>query len=210
MQPDLLIRPTRRDPVTGKVSASITDLGNGRTYDADVDPETRYGQIVDRRSRAVIGIIDGDEIRPPAAGTLTTGEPDVAPAGGAVPEPVTDDPTAPMAAGDVGETVGDFHIFGQKRLNGDTFEREIYGLYGPPEPGRTTERGVGPLLRLFRFFRTEASEAGATRLRIIGGWIRNPNILELGPVVERYGGTFREIDPMTVEIVVPLPRQGGE
>ena len=102
VQPDLLIRPTRRDPVTGRVSASITDLGNGRTYDADVDPTTRYGQIVDRRSRAVVGIIDGDDIRRPAAGELSTGEPDVAPsaAGTATKPPPTTGPRQ-LPSGDV-------------------------------------------------------------------------------------------------------------
>jgi hypothetical protein len=100
VEPDLLITPARRDPVSGRVTASVTDLKSGRTFDANVDGTTRVGEIVDRRSRAVVGIIDGDEIRPPAAANLPSGEPQVVPptAAPAAPSPTATTATAPAPA----------------------------------------------------------------------------------------------------------------
>jgi hypothetical protein len=97
VEPDLLITPARRDPVSGRVTASVTDLKSGRTFDANVDETTRVGEIVDRRSRAVVGVIDGDEIRPPAKANLPSGEPEVSPpgAGPTGPSPAATTATAP-------------------------------------------------------------------------------------------------------------------
>jgi hypothetical protein len=122
-----------------------------------------------------------------------------------VPEPIIDEPTNPISrsdAADVGEQIGDFRIYGEKGLNGTTFEREILGLKS--NETATTPRGVGPLLKLFKSLLAEARAAGATKLRITGRVIHNENILEMGPLVEKYGGTFRRVDATTVEIEIPL------
>ncbi len=141
---------------------------------------------------------------------LTTGSKSGGPKGGgpkgdtAVPETVVDEPTNPIRQTDPGggEKVGDFRIYGEKRLNGNTFEREIYGLKSIEKP--TTARGVGPLLKLFKSLLAEARASGATKLRITGKVVVNENILDMGPVVEKMGGTFRQVDPMTVEIELPV------
>ena len=98
--------------------------------------------------------------------------------------------------------MGDFRIYGEKGLKGNTFEREIYGLKSIEKP--TTDVGVGPLLKLFKSLMAEARAAGATKLRIVGKVVVNKNILKMGPVVAKYGGTFRQVDAMTVEIEIPL------
>jgi hypothetical protein len=130
----------------------------------------------------------------------------------AIPEAIEDVPTSPLAGGgrEGGEQIGDFRIYGEKGLKGDTFERSIGGLYGPPKEMRTKERGVGPLLRLFNYFTEEAKAAGATKLRVTGWAIGNPNFLKMKGLVEKRGGTFRLIDERTVEIVVPVAGQSEE
>ncbi len=151
-------------------------------------------------------------VPPPAPEPLlTTGSRSGGPSGGrgstgetAVPETVVDQPTSPVRQGDPGggEKVGDFRIYGEKGLKGNTFEREIYGLKSIEKP--TTDVGVGPLLKLFKSLMAEARAAGATKLRIVGKVVVNKNILKMGPVVAKYGGTFRQVDAMTVEIEIPL------
>lgn len=124
----------------------------------------------------------------------------------AVPEPILDEPaTNPIRKGvsEVGEPVGDYRIYGEKQLVGRTLVREIYGLKSNQKP--TTKIGVGPLLRFFRELRMDARAAGANELRIVGRVVRNANILKMKGLVEKQGGTFRQIDAMTVEIVLPLP-----
>ncbi|HEU0304364.1 MAG TPA: DUF4157 domain-containing protein [Gaiellaceae bacterium] len=132
--------------------------------------------------------------------------------GEAVPEPIEDVPTSRLARGPVegGEQIGDFRIYGEKGLKGNTYERSIGGLYGPPKAERTTERGVGPLLRLFNHFTEEARAAGATRLRVTGWAIGNPNFLRMKGLVEKRGGTFRQIDEHTIEIEVPVTGRASE
>ncbi|OBC00028.1 hypothetical protein A5784_21050 [Mycobacterium sp. 852013-50091_SCH5140682] len=152
----------------------------------------------------------GKTSAPPAPDPmLTTGSKSGGTKGGpvgdtAVPETVVDEPTNPIRQGDPtgGEKMGDFRIYGEKRLKGNTFERDIYGLKSIEKP--TTARGVGPLLKLFKSLLGEARAAGATKLRITGRVVVNENILEMGPVVEKMGGTFRQVDAMTVEIEIPV------
>ena len=144
---------------------------------------------------------------PPAkAGTPPKGKA-AAPKKEAVPEPIEDAPTNPIAAGaEIGERVGGFRILGEKGLKGTAFEREIWGIKSIDKP--TTERGVGPVLQLFKDLTAEARAAGATELRITGQVVRNKNILKMKPLVEKLGGTFERTGPMTVEIVIPLPTAG--
>jgi hypothetical protein len=127
------------------------------------------------------------------------------PAEPAVPEPITNEPATnpiPRGRAEVGEPVGDYRIYGEKGLKGKTFEREIWGLKSNQKP--TTEIGVGPLLKLFKSLMAEARAAGATELRIVGRVVRNENILKMKGLVEKYGGTFRQVDAMTVKIEIPL------
>lgn len=123
----------------------------------------------------------------------------------AAPEPIVDEPaTNPVRRGgaEVGERVGEFRIYGEKGLEGRTFERQIFGLRSVHEP--STAIGVRPLLRLFKSLLAEARAAGATRLRIVGRVVRNENILKMGPIAEKYGGTFERVDATTVVIEIPL------
>jgi hypothetical protein len=147
---------------------------------------------------------------------LTEGpkSPEGAPPAEAVPEPIVDEPTNRIRPidPDVGERVGDFRISGEKSalpLRGKTFEREIWGIRSEHpglETGKVTKDiGVGPLLKLFKLLMDEARAAGATSLRVKGRAITNENILRMRNLVEhKYGGTFRQEGPMSVEIEVPL------
>ncbi len=121
---------------------------------------------------------------------------------GGVPEPITDEtPTQPIRVGDPGgEIVGDFRIGGKKWMQGTTFHREIYGLFNL----RGKQTDIRPLMRLFQSFVEEAKAAGATELRIHGGFIRNRNVLKMDRFVASRGGTFRVTGSMSIEIVIPL------
>ncbi len=123
----------------------------------------------------------------------------------AVPEPIADEaPTSPVRRGgaEVGERVGEFRIYGEKGLEGPTFERRIFGLRSIHEP--STAIGVRPLLQLFKSLVAEARAAGATRLRIVGRVVRNENIFKMGQIAEKHGGTFERVDATTVVIEIPL------
>jgi hypothetical protein len=70
-EPDFVItRAAKPDPATGKIRASGIERASGRHFDAEIDPHTRNGQIVDRASRQVVGIIRNGEIKAPAASNL--------------------------------------------------------------------------------------------------------------------------------------------
>jgi hypothetical protein len=70
-KPDFVItRPPKLDPQTGKIKTSMIQTASGKHFDAEVDPKTGIGQIVDRASRQVVGIIRNGEVTPPAATNL--------------------------------------------------------------------------------------------------------------------------------------------
>jgi hypothetical protein len=70
-KPDLVItRPPKLDPQTGRIKASLIETASGRHFDAEVHPQTGIGQIVDRKSRQVVGIIRNGEVSRPAADIL--------------------------------------------------------------------------------------------------------------------------------------------
>lgn len=107
----------------------------------------------------------------------------------------------------LGERVGDYIVNGEKRLNGQTFEREILGLkFNGVRPVKPSFADVTrPIDEFFGSLIAEARAAGATELRIYGGAIRNPNVMRLGPYVEqRLGGTVVTIDSMTKEWRIPI------
>jgi hypothetical protein len=120
-----------------------------------------------------------------------------------VPEPVSEDAdTQPIREGErVGEKVGQFVIGGDKRLNGQTFERKILGIYNIK--GRTHD--IRPIMELFDKFIQEARAAGATELRVECSYIRNSNVYRLLRLVPRlFGGTGRVLDVMKIEIIIPV------
>jgi hypothetical protein len=117
----------------------------------------------------------------------------------AVPEPIDDAPTNPVAR-KPSEQVGEFRIDGKKWLDGKTFNREIEGLYG--DRGPITD--VRPVRDLFDRFRAEAKAHGAKELRITGKVVRNRNIMRLQRFVEYLGGTVRKIDAQTIELTIPI------
>ena len=62
-EPDMVIpRPAQFDSRTGKISGTVIRPGTGETFDAEMDPATGNGQIVDRGTRRVVGIIRNGEI----------------------------------------------------------------------------------------------------------------------------------------------------
>jgi len=101
VEPDLVIlRPAKYDPQTKRISASVTKPGSGQTFDADFDPVTGNGQITERRSRQVVGIISNGEIRRPAAAALAASSPaaDDHPAAPAAPKAKPAAAPSPSAA----------------------------------------------------------------------------------------------------------------
>ncbi len=113
-KPDFVItRTPKLDPQTGKIKTSVIETASGRHFDAEVDPTTGIGQIVDRASRQVVGIIRNGEVSPPTANILPpakstptsdivpvppagTGSTVVKPAPPVVPPAVTGGTYAPM------------------------------------------------------------------------------------------------------------------
>ena len=139
-EPDLVItRPLARDPDTGRVTGSLVHTASGRQFDAEFDPESGIGQIVDRRSRAVVGIIRDGEISRPAPYNLAARESDVAPGPATTPRPtapdpvVSTEPTGPSAARTVEPPGGGASV------------SEPTGGGGPlPRLRGATAEGVGP------------------------------------------------------------------
>lgn len=77
------------DPQTKRVYGSVARRGSDEIFDADFDPRTGNGQIIERRSRQVVGIIDNGEMRRPAAAAL--------PSGSSAADGHADGPTVPKA-----------------------------------------------------------------------------------------------------------------
>jgi hypothetical protein len=138
--------------------------------------------------------------RPPVP--PTTPEPVPVPEPEPVPEPLEGEITErlPNAQAAGGETIGEFRVVGERRINGDVLEREIRGLYHP----KTTD--IRPLRRFIDALIDDARAAGVSQLRIRGEIIANKNVLRLNREVARVGGTIRKIDEATNEIIIPIPR----
>jgi hypothetical protein len=117
----------------------------------------------------------------------------------AIPEEFPGEPTERIV-GQVGEQVGDFAIYGEKGLQGDTFQRDIYGLHNLK--GKQTD--TRPIMQLAQSFIEEAKASGAARLRIVGHVVKNPNVLRINRLAVLMGGTSKVLGPMEVEIVIPL------
>jgi hypothetical protein len=70
--------------------------------------------------------------------------------------------------------------------------------------------GVKPSTRdlfdLFDRLMDQARAAKATRLRISGKLISNPNVRKIDPLAKRFGGSARLIDDQNIEIEVPVPQ----
>ncbi|MFZ7128586.1 MAG: DUF4157 domain-containing protein [Desulfobacterales bacterium] len=125
-----------------------------------------------------------------------------APSKGGVPEPVSDEAdTQRMRAGEPsGEVVGDYRVIGDKGLKGETFERNITGLFD--KNGRKTD--IRPIMKLAETFIQEARAAGAKELKITGDFIRNENVLRIRRFAEFFGGTARRTGAKPLEIIIPL------
>lgn len=138
----------------------------------------------------------------PLTGSPLTGK---GQAPGGVPEPILDEaPTRPTnvvaQAAEGGELIGGFRVIGTKELKGTTFERIITGLYSTQ--GRQSD--IRPVMELARSFIDEARAAGASELRIRGEFIANRNVLGIERMAQLFGGTNRQIGPVTTEIVIPI------
>jgi hypothetical protein len=119
-----------------------------------------------------------------------------------VPEPITDEPsTQRMRPGArVGEVVGEYQVAGDKGRVGDTFRRDIYGLYRIG--GKTND--IRPIMGLVREFIAEAKAAGATRLHIVGHVVRNQNVLRIQRLAGALGGKATVTGDMSIEIIIPV------
>ena len=85
VDPDFVItRTPTLDASSGKVRASMVERASGRTLDAEIDPRTGVGQIVDRKTREVVGEIRNGEVVPPTKNVLPPGS-TAAPTGGNAP-----------------------------------------------------------------------------------------------------------------------------
>jgi len=59
-------------------------------------------------------------------------------------------------------------------------------------------------MRLSQEFIREARASGATELKITGDFIANENVHRIQRLAQRFGGTNRQIGPVTTEITIPL------
>jgi hypothetical protein len=74
-EPDIVFpRPAQFDSQTRKISGTVIRPGTGETFDAEIDPATGNGQIVERASRRIVGIIRNGEIEKPPAAALPAGQ----------------------------------------------------------------------------------------------------------------------------------------
>lgn len=96
----VITRPAAYDRQTGRFSGSMVQRSTGQTFDAEMD-SAGNGQIINRVTRQVVGIIDGGEMRSPAAGALpaagrsSAATPTPAPSPVAAPRAQTAPPSAP-------------------------------------------------------------------------------------------------------------------
>jgi RHS repeat-associated protein len=94
------------------------------------------------------------------------------------------------------ETISGFRIWGNKGLVGSTFNRNILLI-------EAVVKGRIPLRTLATALEAEASAAGASRLSIVGHAVINRGFT--AAVVRRFGYSFRQINPATIELVKELP-----
>jgi hypothetical protein len=73
-EPDFIITRAPQRDQTGKVTGSVIETASGRHLDAEIDTRTGNGQIVDRNTREVVGIISNGEIRRPAPALPQSGQ----------------------------------------------------------------------------------------------------------------------------------------
>jgi uncharacterized protein DUF4157 len=118
----------------------------------------------------------------------------------AVPESILDDAPTNRVPQKPLEQVGEYKIDGKKSFDGNTFSREIEGLYR--DQGPTTD--VRPVRDLINRFRAEAKANGAKELRVTGKIVRDQNIMRLKRLVEHLRGTVRKIDEQTIEFTIPI------
>ena len=65
-EPDIIVeRLPSLDPTTRTVRSSIREVRTGIAYDAEIDPVTQNGQITDRTTGAVVGVIRGGRMSRP-------------------------------------------------------------------------------------------------------------------------------------------------
>ena len=140
----------------------------------------------------------------------------VEPTGG-IPEPVEDEPTGRMGERErIGQKVGDITIIAEKRLNGDTYEIDVWGLFG--KEGRAggaksdsrKSTDIRNVMEVVRSFQAEGRASGAKQLKVRGMAVVDENILTKGGVLKveglakRFGGTARVTGSNSIEIVIPL------
>ena len=131
----------------------------------------------------------------PAPGRQTTQQ--------ASPEPIVDEPTAPIPRGETpGEVVGDYRLQGDAGLKGETFQRRILGITRIRP--RTGER----FRPLFESFIAEARANNAKTLQVTIEAIRNENVFrnvaEIQEWIQSLGGTVTLPDLETVKVNIPL------
>jgi hypothetical protein len=104
-EPDFVITRAPQRDQAGKVTGSVIETASGRHLDAEVDPRTGNGQIVDRNTREVVGIISNGEIRRPAPALPQSGQ---APTNAPPPKTAQTIPTArpPAPPAATGGTIG--------------------------------------------------------------------------------------------------------
>jgi uncharacterized protein DUF4157 len=143
-----------------------------------------------------------------------TGTGGVEPSGG-IPEPLPEDePTGRIGERErSGEPIGDITISAERRMNGDTYEIDVWGLFG--KTGRSTGKDtrkstdIRSIMKVVKTFLAEGKSSGAKQLKVRGLAIGDKNILKdgvvkVGGLAKSLGGTARVTGPDSIEIVIPL------
>jgi hypothetical protein len=129
----------------------------------------------------------------------------VEPSGG-IPEPVDDEATGRIGQNERhGERIGKITIIAERRRNGDTYEIDVWGLFGDKGRSKDTQNSqkstaIRNVMEVVRSFQAEGKASGAKELKVRGLAIGDENILKdgkfkLAGLATSLGGTARVTGP---------------
>ena len=128
-----------------------------------------------------------------------------------IPEPTENEPTGRIRPEENVSEKPPFRISAEKRLNGNTYEVDVYGLYreggrpGGLDPEKKSD--IRPIMNVLRGFINEAKALGAKQIKITGKAVGNPNIKALKGirrVALSMGGTALRTAEDEIEVVIPI------
>ncbi|MEP6620351.1 MAG: DUF4157 domain-containing protein [bacterium] len=206
-------------PNPGVPPVKVGGFGRASEREAGIDvadgvPGAPRGPAEDTQRRQQPIQVDVPVVVPdstPKLATDTTTHPGAHPAANvpeSVPEIVDDhtDTTRPhrdpQTAGSNAriEHIGEYRFLNANEWNGAELHRRI-GAF--EHIGGPTSR-IGPFVQFFQELIARARLDGAKVLRITGEFGGNDNVGKLRNFAARFGGTIRQVNPATVEFVIPL------